>query len=459
MTERIMQGFPDEICREIDHESIQCALGMEHAICRMQEIQSRMLEPEKMGLMILQAAVEFYDADWCEIVDIDMDMKAWKPFWRYRSGVGPVAIPEYTVGIHFECLDSWIEAIRTHKILDLPEIETIRETNPEEYEVYRKYGIHSLLVQPYWMKGTGAVVIANPKRFKRHLGMLHLVSHTAVAAMADCRLMETMRHRTLPPQVKNEKDVYICVLGRLSITTDRGVISEEDLKSQKIIRLLAFLLTSSRSVISSRELQENIWPEEPCEQPGVKIKNLVYRLQQAFRVISDHRLIEYCSTGYRMNPNLNIVTDLQLFDEKYKMGMLADCVEKKKELYKEGMKLYRGDVLTSASSDHWLMPIAIDYQTRYIGMFSELMRIYDSERRYQVVQHHALQVRQVIPQNEDVYYWLIHGLMLGGSCEAARSELRNAMKNLTEEEYQDLVARLSREAQFQTCCPASVLSA
>lgn len=76
------------------------------------------------------------------------------------------------------------------------------------------------------------------------------------------------------------------------------------------------MLLSSRSVFTARELAEALWPDEAYDQenPGKNIKTLIYRLRQVFSMISEQDLIESTPYGYRFNPELNIMTDLQEFD-------------------------------------------------------------------------------------------------------------------------------------------------
>ena len=41
-------------------------------------------DPEEIGMGVLKAACEFYQADWAGIMEIDMDLNIWTPFWWYN---------------------------------------------------------------------------------------------------------------------------------------------------------------------------------------------------------------------------------------------------------------------------------------------------------------------------------------------------------------------------------------
>lgn len=45
-------------------------------------------EPKEIGLSALVAACEFYDADWCGVLDVDIKLKLWMPFWWYNRKTG-----------------------------------------------------------------------------------------------------------------------------------------------------------------------------------------------------------------------------------------------------------------------------------------------------------------------------------------------------------------------------------
>ena len=278
--------------------------------------------------------------------------------------------------------------------------------------------------------------------------MLHLLNYTIITSLHEYKMMETLKHVTISPRITGEKDVYISMFGELKITTSKGVISETELKSPTISRLLVYLVLSRRTAIAPREIQDAIWPEEECEFPGKNIKGLVYRLQQAFCLISDYRLIESTTNGYRLNSNLNIITDTKLFVDKCQLALSTVSTGKKKDLLCKALTLYEGDLLASASSEHWLMSTVVNYQCYYIGMLNELMRLFDAEKNYDGIRNYAAKALLVLPSNPDVYFWLIHAIAKRGHCEVARSELKVAESKLTEEDYTDLKDRLSADQCF-----------
>ena len=429
-------------------EYVQYAMDIERTIRNVQEVGPFVLDPKEAALVVLKAAAMFYDAEWCGVIDADIEMKLWTPVWWYDARTGEMATLEFPEKETNDCVERWVDCIENHTPVVIPDVEAIKNEQPDEYMIYKNAGVQSLMAAPFWQNPTGFLVVKNPKRYMGYTSMLHLLNYTVITSLHECKMMETLRHMTVSPRITKEKDVYISLFGELKITTSKGVISETELKSPKIARLLVYLLLSRKAAIAPREIQDTIWPDEECELPGKNIKGLVYRLQQAFGVISDYRLIESTASGYRINSELNVITDIQLFVNKCKLALSTASTEKKKDLLCKAIALYEGDVFSSASSEHWLLSTVVNYQCYYIGMFNELMRLFDTERNYESIHNYAAKALLISPGNPDVYFWLIHAMAKRGHCEVAKSELRLAEAKLTEEDFADLRERLSADHCF-----------
>ena len=140
-------------------------------------------------------------------------------------------------------------------------------------------------------------------------------------------------------------------------------------------------------------------------------------MQQSFSLISDQRLIESTSYGYQINPKLNVFTDVQIFERKWRKALNANTAEEKAELLKKA-----------------------------VGAVTELLKTLHQDRDYHCVHRYAAKALAIVPHSADIYYWLIHAIHKQGHSEIARSELRTAKNRLLEEEYAVLTNRLAAEA-------------
>lgn len=204
------------------------------------------------------------------------------------------------------------------------------------------------------------------------------------------------------------------------------------------------MLLNGKNPIPPRSILDQIWTEEDSDNAGTKIKSLAYRLQTYFGVISDYRLIVSTPTGYQLNPELNIMTDIQQFEECWTKAQGTIMTQTKLELLKKATELYRGNIYDSASSEHWLMAYEYSYRYKCLGIYNEIMRIYFDLQDYSNVQYYASLALNVDKTSVDAYYWMIRAMKLRDSLALAKGELKTAELILTDEEYAELLEKLNK---------------
>lgn len=450
MPESLKQSFKESSEADVgnDMEYVRYAVEIERTIHRLHEEIAGCCDPKKVAMAVMETIARFYDADWCGIIHVDLDVGVWTPLWWYDAKNGPMA-PNTCQ--EFELSDNcgrWLECLKTRDSVKIPDVEEIKESNPEEYKMYQRLGVQSVLAVPFWKNPMGFLTMRNPKRYQNHRSLLRLLNHAVISAVTEYFLMETNKLAIMSPRIEKDTDVYISMFGELKITTSRGVLTEQELKSPKIVRMLVYLLLSQKAASAPREIVDAIWPHEESDTPGKNLKGLVYRLQQSFSLISDFRLIESTSHGYQINPKLNVFTDIQLFERKWRMALNAPSTETKAELLKKAVDLYNGDLLRSASSEHWIIGQSVHYQHRYIGAVTELLKTLHQDQDYHCVHRYAAKALAIVPHSADIYYWLIHAIHKQGHTEIARSELRTAKHRLLDEDYEMLENRLAVEANM-----------
>lgn len=316
--------------RKFDKEEYaQYALQAENTIQELHKCLSNTVDPKEAAMILLRVALEFYDAEWCGILDIDNDVGVWTPFWWYNKELGAMA--QSVLLQEFELMDGcgrWYECLQKQELVIIDDPEAIKEIYPEEYVLCQRLQVDYAISVPFWKGPKGFLVLKNPKRFQKQIGLLRMLTFALVSLINEYHLLESRKLTIISPRITNDTDVYITVLGDLKITTKAGVLSEDELKSPKISRLLVYLLMSRKSACSPREIVDALWPDEDVDNAVKNIKGLIYRLQHAFGLISEYRLIVSTTNGYQLNPKLNIFTDLHLFDKKWSIRVLMGSTQK-----------------------------------------------------------------------------------------------------------------------------------
>lgn len=313
-------------------EYVQYAIEIERTLHELQKDLSNTIDPKQATMGVLRVATNFYDADWCGILDVDGEVGVWTPVWWYNREHGEMARSSFN---EFELLEGygrWLDCLQNHEPVIIQDIEAIKDEYPVEYSLYKRLEAKSILAVPFWKGPKGFLTLKNPKRYADNISMLRILNFAVVSLINEYHLLESRKLTIMSPRITSEDDVYISIFGELVITTKEGILTETELKSPKIARLLVYLLLSRKAACSPREIVDALWADEDVDSAVKNIKGLIYRLQQAFGHISNHRLITSTANGYQLNPKLHITTDYQLFDKKWNVAVKALDIEEKSSI-------------------------------------------------------------------------------------------------------------------------------
>lgn len=430
-----------------DHEyeersfgDIQRAIDFENSMNDLEsQLYYRRLSPKEVAQQVLKATCQFYDADWCGLIQVDLDLNLWTPFWWFNTGATDKTMlltEEYESA---EFLDRWVQAVRKGIPMVVPDAEVTKEAYPAEYDLYQRLGIRSVIAVSLEPRPVALLAVRNPKRYIQQTSMLRILAYVLLASYNEQKMLNRLQMANIPTSIQNSKDIYVSLIGELSISTSKGVLKEADFNSPRISRLISYLLISRKNAISPQEITQTLWPDD-SDNPAKNVKGLVYRLRQKFSIISDEPLVLSSASGYQLNPELHIMTDYQRFDELVSSAVRASSVINKVDILKNALDLYHGKVLSSADGEHWLIQFSTKYHLSYMGAVSELLKQLDSLHSYDLLNQYAMKSLTIAPDNPKAYCWLIRSLKAQGMNELATNELAAAKEHLTTEEYEEILA-------------------
>lgn len=422
-----------------DTEYIQYSIEFEQTLRELEEHLHESDDPAEIAHYTLETACRFYDGDWSGILVVDLDLNLWSPYWWHCESVED----RTTVLMHeletSDFLYRWVHSFRENQPMIVLDAEAIKDDYPDEYDLYQRLMVNSVLAVPVRPRPNAIIAIRNPKRHQVQSSMLRMLAYVLLAAYNEQNMIDRFQLTFSPSSIKSDKDIYISLFGEWSIYTSNGVLKESDFKSPRISRLLTYLLISNKRSVTPLEIQQALWPDDP-EDSSKNTKGLIYRLRQKFSLISDEQLVVSTPSGYQFNPDLNITTDYQRFDSFIGAAMKAASVMNKVELLKNAIDLYNGKILSSAEGEHWLMQFATKYHLSYIGAVNELLKQLDSLHSYDLLNQYATRSLSLAPENPKAYGWLIRSLKAQGLDELAANELRVAKQQLSSDEYSELLA-------------------
>lgn len=100
------------------------------------------------------------------------------------------------------------------------------------------------------------------------------------------------------------------IFGGFSLSDGQVSDHESTLHSNKLNRLLIYILLHRDRDLSHQELIDTFWQEEHSRNPEGALKNLVYRLRSELRVFGTQELILTLPGAYRWNPEVRLQTGL-----------------------------------------------------------------------------------------------------------------------------------------------------
>lgn len=423
---------------EDDEEYIKYAKDVERTLRYLESNLHDTDDPEEIAMGALKTACEFYDADWCGVFDVDLDIGVWTPIWWYNVRGADKTKELFEEYETTDCLSRWIQAMKAGKTIYISDVEKIKPDNPDEYKLYKRLGVGSVMGVPFWKRPTGYLVVRNPKRYTSRSSLLKMLAYVIIAQVNERKFLEDAKLSFSPESIQKDTDVMINMFGNIEIYTPKGVLREDQIKSPQICRILAYMLLNRKVSIPAREITDAIWPEEQIDDPGKKVKGHIHRFRNLYPMNVDYTLISTTAKGYRLNPKLNIMTDLKQFESYWLAAQKTTSTAGKIDLLKKAMELYKGEVFSAASTEHWLIHTATHYQLMYVAIVNELLATFDEIENYYDMQQYATEALNMEPGNMQAYYWLIYAMYQMGEIEMAKNEMKIAEQNLSDEEYHEL---------------------
>ena len=429
---------------EVDHtEYVQYAQDVEKTLSQLESQLHNCDDPEEIIMNMLVAAAEFYDGDWAGIMDADLTMKVWSTLWWYNrktKGMTPNSFGNLQEG---EYLTRWIDSLMQGKPMVIDNIEALAENSALEYHFMKSVGVQTIIAVPFWKRHTGFLIVRNPKRYLNHSSLLQMMAFVAVSSVNEKRLMDCIKLKLVPDTIRKDTDIIINVFEELQIITSKGVLTEKDLNSPKISKLIVYLLLHTKRPASPYEIVRDLWPNDDLNKASINVKSLIYRFQQMFSLISDYRLIESTSNGYWLTPDLNIMSDLGIFDDLRQEAQITADHKTRATLLKKAMDLFKNGPIESYRGELWFMPTVAHYTLRYTGVINQLLSTLDRANDYVRILEYANAAIKAIPGSADAFYWLIYAMTHLGMGEVAKNELKAAKQALTENDYDDLLQKLN----------------
>ncbi len=205
-------------------------------------------------------------------------------------------------------------------------------------------------------------------------------------------------------------------------------MSEKDFHSNKLVKLLVYILLYRHRNLTHQELMEIFWEDDKTRNPEGALKNLVYRLRSQLRFFGEREYILTLPGAYQWNPEVYVETDYEKFELMTKAVRAQDSEEEKKRLGERAIEIYRKDVSASVASEDWMVSILTYYRLLYMETVKTLGDIFEREQDWDRLETLCLRALEVDGLDEDIYCWLIRSQIGKKKYDLAMEWYDNAKK-------------------------------
>ena len=113
--------------------------------------------------------------------------------------------------------------------------------------------------------------------------------------------------------------IHAQLFTQLELTEQDRKLSQEQIRSDMVSRLLSYLICHRNSSVTVSELTENLWPDDRSENPAGALKNLMYRLRNILKKAwGDGEFVITGRGNYRWNPEYPVLVDAEEFERLFK---------------------------------------------------------------------------------------------------------------------------------------------
>lgn len=410
-----------------------------------QYMHGERMEPNEAET-ILKRSIEFYDADWIGLIDFDLEVGAWSTrcFYNKRTGSSTETLIEDAESA--AQAKRWVDAIRGGRPIIIEDVESIKDSSPEEYEMYKRLHAQSVLGVPYRNCGSGLMVVRNPKRFKDCYEALNVIAYIVTNEIIAKQRRDNIYRKQSEYEPCSYDSVRIDLFGGITISSKDLFFDEEDMKSEALRFLIAYLACNPGKFFSTECLNSKYEGEK-----DVSWADLIYKFRIKWknaRNLDDdnHQLILTTEKGYGFNPKLNIVVDVSLAEEMMHVIDDSSDVLAKLELLRNFHVLFHGEFMGNVfTRNAFIRENRLHYKLKYIEKMEVFMKLLCVQGDYSGVEGYCNDILKVYPDSADIHFWRMVALYKQGCIDSVKEIDENLRDLLDERTYSILCRRLQLE--------------
>ena len=237
---------------------------------------------------LLEGTAQYYGADRAYIIEADWELGIGLNTYEWCQP-GVEHQKDMLQFMTMEVFPRWKRFLIENKPIIIPDTEELKAEYPDEYDFFTKYGVRSLLCAPYSKRiNQGYVGVDNPTRFQNDPTFLFIMCYAIVLELNEIKMQQSVEAAERKASRYNDNEVYINTFGGLEIITNKGTLTDDDIKSDQCYNFLCFMLLNHKRRYPIENLYDVIRPYDvkSDNNPYYVVKNVVYRTRRTLSIIS-----------------------------------------------------------------------------------------------------------------------------------------------------------------------------
>jgi len=391
----------------------------------------------------LQGVADYYGADRAYIIETDWELNVGLNTYEWCQP-GVEHQKDMLQFMAMEIFPRWKKYLAENQPVIVPDMEALKADSPDEYYFFKKYQVSSILCAPFSKRiNQGFVGVDNPTKHRDDPTFLLVISYVLVLELNEIKMQQTVDAAERRASRYNNNEVYVKTFGGLELSNHKGILLDDDIKSDQCYDLLTFLLLNHRYKFPVERLYEIVRPLDISmdADPYSIVKNVVYRTKKSLAVIGLEELIISKNGSFVLNPEININTDFDRMDDTCQKLSVATDSDTMQSLYDAIAGLYGGIILPRICAALWMLPKVSYYQSLYMrvvkGYIVRKIHINDPLSAQRAIRDGLT----IEPNDYDLNFMMAYYLALHGNIIAAQdyiahnensilAEHRRALDNL-----------------------------
>jgi len=220
---------------------------------------------------------------------------------------------------------------------------------------------------------------------------------------------------------KSGKQLQAFTLGQFEIKSGEAVLSESGGRSRKLWELFKYLLVQNDRILLPEVIVEHLWPDQDYNDAKSAVRRLIHRLR---RLLGDDDLIKCAQGGYTLNRHLDLWLDISVFENYCSQARQAarlDRLQEAEALYRQGLSLYKGDLLPELAYSDWLIPLRNRYHNLYLNSVIELILLLRQTESHAEIVEETRKALLIDYFEEELHIYLLEALLAEGKAAQAKA--------------------------------------